>query len=81
MGKKITVDAVVRSLSIDTIIQATTGHENAIAVVMESFEPYIVEQSTVHKGTPREYVDEDLAQALRTTLLEKLPQFRFMKAN
>ena len=42
---------------------------------MEACEQYIIDQSTFNKGTPQEYVDEDLAQALRLTLLEKIPEF------
>jgi len=72
------VSTIARTLPVDTIIHATLGKEDAIAVVMETFEPYVVEQSTMFKGTPREYIDEELAQALRATLLETIPKFRFL---
>jgi len=60
-------------LSVDTILQAMLGDKDAIGAVLKTFEPYIVEQSTVR----HRYVDEDLTQMLRETLMNKIPDFRF----
>jgi len=77
MRKKNSNEILIGKLSDDTILKATQGDKDAIAAVMEAYEPYIIDQSTVDKGTPQEHVDADLAQTLRLTLLEKIPEFKF----
>ena len=67
----------IDSLSMDTILQATLGDKNAIRDVVKAFKFYISAQSRIHSGTQHEYVDEELAQALRRTLVETIPKFRF----
>ena len=65
------------SLPMETILQAALGKKDALRKVLKAFKPYITEQSTIHSGALRGYVDEELAQALRRTLLETIPEFRF----
>jgi len=75
--KKSTTLPSMDNLPANTILQAALGDKDAIESVLKAFESYIVEESTVGKGTPQEYVDEDLAQELRALLIEKIPEFRF----
>jgi len=63
-------------LSEDIIKKAVAGDKEATRQVLEAFEPFIIQSSTVtdENGT---YVDEDLAQELRLIILEQTPKFPY----
>ena len=63
-------------LSEDVIKKAVAGDKEAARQVLEAFEPFIIQSSTVtdENGT---YVDEDLAQELRLIILEQTPKFPY----
>ena len=63
-------------LSEDIIKKAVAGDKEATRKVLEAFEPFIIQSSTVtdENGT---YVDEDLAQELRLIILEQTPKFPY----
>ena len=63
-------------LSEDIIKKAVAGDKEATRQVLEAFEPFIIQSSTVtdESGT---YVDEDLAQELRLIILEQTPKFPY----
>jgi len=63
-------------LSVEIIKKAVAGDKEATRQVLEAFEPFIIQSSTVtdENGT---YVDEDLAQELRLIILEQTPKFPY----
>jgi len=63
-------------LSEEVIKKAVAGDKDAARQVLEAFEPFIIQSSTVtdENGT---YVDEDLAQELRLIILEQTPKFPY----
>jgi len=63
-------------LPVEIIKKAVAGDKEAIKQVLEAFEPFIIASSTVTDETGT-YVDEDIAQELRLTILEQTPKFPF----
>ena len=63
-------------LPLDIIKKAVVGDKEAAAQVLEAFEPFIIQSSTVTDETGT-YVDEDLAQQLRLIILEQTPKFPY----
>ena len=74
------MDNFKSNLSAEIITKAVAGDDDAIAEVLKAYEPYIIEQSKVKcqnkDGSVTETVDEDLAQTLRLTLVEQIPNFK-----
>jgi len=65
----------ISGLSADVILKAVAGDNDALATVLEAFDPFIRQQSMV-KDENGEHYDEDMAQHLRMVMLEKIKDFK-----